>query len=113
MFYRRFSAVGFSVAFLNRRAHHPDITMGIWKTAINARQLFIGRFGMVFSWPYTKIGATGTMEIHEHAWKDYEYGEASIDYVLTAQHCDCGAVRDYKGPAYGWVMVKEGSKECK
>lgn len=49
------------------------------------------------------------VKVHEHVWKDYKYGEAPIAYVITAENCDCGAIRQYQGPAFGWIIIQDSA----
>jgi hypothetical protein len=46
---------------------------------------------------------------HQHDWQPFKSDSgASIAMILCGEHCACGAVREYRGPAYGWVMRNEG-----
>lgn len=43
---------------------------------------------------------------HVHVWNNVPMNLYSPPSMLTVQTCECGAVRDYRGPAYGYVEIK-------
>ncbi len=57
-----------------------------------------------------KVKASRTPSPHNHTWKPFQLGEGSISDMLTSERCKCGAIRDYRGPIFGWVMVKEAQR---
>jgi hypothetical protein len=47
---------------------------------------------------------------HVHVWRDPwvdEMKHTSIEFALCGQHCECGARRMYRGPAYGWENISD------